>query len=308
MKKSKKSEENYIRKLFGGINLTWPRLIIASILIGLLVGIIMINPDWKDTSISQIGVGFSWWVLFGTIIIANSKSNADSALKCFVFFLISQPLIYLVQVPFAEMGWGLFMYYKYWAIWTVLTLPMGFVGYYIKKNNIWSALILSGPIFLLLIEGIGYTTPGVDGEISQYFAMGILSLIFIALIIYGVLKDVRLWFVPIAIGGIVALVYFAPWENGTNQTFFGSYELTDEMPEVDDTWSISTTNSNYIVGITETEGVYSFDIEYQLTNSAGTSLIDFISPDGKTIYTCSFTTRLDDSASFHNCKKQVTQE
>lgn len=37
----------------------------------------------------------------------NSKDPLDSALKTFVFFLISQPLVYLVQVSFSEMGWGL---------------------------------------------------------------------------------------------------------------------------------------------------------------------------------------------------------
>lgn len=305
MDKSKKPKENFIRKLFGGINITWPRLIIASIVIGVLVGLIMINPAWKDTSISQIGVGFSWWILFGTIIIANSKSNVDSALKCFVFFLISQPLIYLVQVPFAEMGWGLFGYYKYWAMWTVLTLPMGFVGYYIKKNNIWSALILSGPIFLLLIEAIGFTTPGLDGTISQYFAMGILSYIFIVLIVYGVLKDFRLWLIPIAIGALATLIYFAPWNNNSSQSFFGSYELIEDLPEVDSTWSVSITNPHkYTIGISETEGIYFFDVEYKHMNSAGNDLVDFTSPDGKTAYTCSFTTYLDGSASFHDCEKQ----
>ncbi len=41
----------------------------------------------------------------------------------FFFFLISQPLIYLLQVPFSSMGFELFIYYKYWFIWTLLTIP-----------------------------------------------------------------------------------------------------------------------------------------------------------------------------------------
>lgn len=48
------------------------------------------------------------WVFFAVIIIANAKSSLDSALKTFVFFLISQPLIYLLQVPFTWQGWGSF--------------------------------------------------------------------------------------------------------------------------------------------------------------------------------------------------------
>ncbi len=302
---TEQKKTNIIRKLFGGINLTWPRLIIASVVIGLIVGAIMINPDWKDTSISQIGVGFSWWVLFGTIIIANSKSNIDSALKCFVFFLISQPLIYLVQVPFAEMGWGLFGYYRYWAIWTVLTLPMGFIGYYIKRSDIWSALILSGPLFILLIEGIGFITPA-DGEMNKYFAMGILSLIFAVLILYGVLKDIRLWLIPIVIGSIAGLIYVAPWNGGSEgQVAKGSYDLTTFLPEVDNTWSVTITNDKYNVQITKDDEKYFLDVEYRNSSSVSNSLIDFTSPDGETVYTCSFTTHLDNSAAtFGNCEKQ----
>ena len=82
----------------------------------------------------------------------NSKSNIDSALKCFVFFLISQPLVYLIQDAFN--GSQLFAtYYKYWFLWTVACLPMGFVGYFMKKDKWWGLLILS-PILLLLGEDL----------------------------------------------------------------------------------------------------------------------------------------------------------
>ena len=64
-------------------------------------------PQARDTSFADISTTFEWWILFGTIIIMNSKSNLDSALKCIVFFLISQPLVYLVQVPFSDLGWGI---------------------------------------------------------------------------------------------------------------------------------------------------------------------------------------------------------
>ena len=46
----------------------------------------------------------------------NSKSPVDSAIKCFLFFLISQPLIYLIQVPFSSQGWHIFVYYKLFLI------------------------------------------------------------------------------------------------------------------------------------------------------------------------------------------------
>jgi hypothetical protein len=89
------------------------------------------------------------WIFFAVIIIANAKSPLDSALKTFVFFLISQPLIYLFQVPFSWQGWGLFQYYKYWFILTLCTFPAAYIGWYIKKKN-WLSLLILMPVLILL--------------------------------------------------------------------------------------------------------------------------------------------------------------
>ena len=96
-----------MKKLFGELDLTWKKLIIFAIFIGVYTGVMAIIPSTKDTSFRDISISFEWWVLFGTLIIINSKSPLDSALKCFVFFLISQPIVYLVQVPFNPYGWGI---------------------------------------------------------------------------------------------------------------------------------------------------------------------------------------------------------
>ena len=145
-----------MKKLFGGINLTWKKLIIFSIAAGVYTALMAILPITKDTSFRDIAVYFEWWILFGIIIICNSKSPIDSALKCFVFFLISQPLIYLIQVPFSSMGFEIFIYYRYWFMWTLACLPMGFIGYYIKKKNVVSMIILLPMLLLLTYMGIGY--------------------------------------------------------------------------------------------------------------------------------------------------------
>ena len=139
------------KKLFGGINLTWPKLIIAAIAAGAFTALMANIPALKYTSFHAIVVTFEMWVLFGIIIIMNSKSNLDSAFKCFVFFLISQPLVYLLQVPFSWQGWGLFGYYKTWFIWTLLCFPMGFIGYFMKKGKWWGYLILL-PMILLTAD------------------------------------------------------------------------------------------------------------------------------------------------------------
>ena len=145
-----------IKKLFGGINLTWPKLIAAAVFAGAFTALMAIIPALHYTSFLAITATFEAWILFGILIIVNSKSNLDAAWKCFVFFLISQPLVYLIQVPFSPLGWGLFGYYKYWFIWTLLCFPMGYIGYYMKKDKWWGYLILLPMILLTALSYLAY--------------------------------------------------------------------------------------------------------------------------------------------------------
>ena len=141
-----------MKKVFGEINLNWLKVIIMAIVIGVSIGLINCVPKLLDTSFRDPAIYFGFWILWGIFIIMNSKSNLDSALKCFVFFLISQPLIYLVEVPFVRQGWGIFVYYKYWFFWTIACLPMGFIGYYMKKNKWWGLIILLPMMGLLALD------------------------------------------------------------------------------------------------------------------------------------------------------------
>ena len=139
-----------MKKLFGEIDLTWKRTIIFAIIAGAYTAIMAMIPMAKDTSFADITVSFEVWIFFGILIIMNSKSAKDSALKCFVFFLISQPLVYLIQDVIKHSN--LFItYYRNWVIWTVATIPMGFIGYYMKKDEWWGLLILA-PILVFLGE------------------------------------------------------------------------------------------------------------------------------------------------------------
>ena len=97
----------------------------------------------------RMGETLEAWIFFAIIIMVNCKKPLKSALKTIVFFLISQPLIYLLQVPFSWQGWGLFQYYGHWFVLTLCTFPTAFIGWYIKKKNWFSLLILS-PILVLL--------------------------------------------------------------------------------------------------------------------------------------------------------------
>ena len=75
-----------ITKLFGGIDLTWKKLIIFAVAVAIYTAVVATLPFTYDTSFRDIAATLEWWILFGIIIICNSKSPTDSALKCFVFF------------------------------------------------------------------------------------------------------------------------------------------------------------------------------------------------------------------------------
>ena len=139
-----------MKKLFGGINLTWPKVIIMAIIVGIYTAVMAMIPIVKDTSFSDLVATFEVWIFFGIFIIMNSKSAKDSAFKCFIFFLISQPLVYLIQDVINTSN--LFnQFYRYWFLWTVACLPMGFIGYYMKKDKWWGLLILI-PMLLFIGE------------------------------------------------------------------------------------------------------------------------------------------------------------
>ena len=180
-----------MKKLFGGINMTWKRVILFAILCGVYTGVMALIPATKDTSFRDISISFEWWILFAILIIVNSKTPLDSALKVFVFFLISQPLVYLVQVPFSPDGFGLFRYYPAWFEWTLLTFPMAFVGHYMKRDKWWGLLILA-PMLLFL----GFHYLGFFGEAVHFFPNHLLSALFCAvtLIVYPlcIFRDKRI--------------------------------------------------------------------------------------------------------------------
>ncbi len=194
-----------IQKLFGGMNLTWPKLIIAALIAGVFTAVMAIIPALHYTSFIAITVTFEVWILFGILIIMNSKSNLDSAWKCFVFFLISQPLVYLIQVPFSSLGWGLFGYYKYWFLWTLLCFPMGFIGYWMKKDKWWGYLILLPMIVLTADSYLKYFS-----EFQFYLSRYILIVLFCAcaMILYpaAIFQSKKIRIVGAAIGTVAVII------------------------------------------------------------------------------------------------------
>ena len=277
-----------MKKLFGGIDLTWKKLIIFAVICGFYTGVMAMIPATQDTSFRDISISFEWWILFAIIIIVKSKTPLDSAMKVFVFFLISQPLVYLVQVPFSPLGFGLFKYYPAWFQWTVLTLPMAFVGHFMKKDRWWGLLILA-PMLLFL----GFHYVSFFGEAIHFFPNHLLSALFCAvtLIIYPlyIFHDKR-----IRIAGLIlsVLILAAATVYGIADKRSHTYD-TSLLPsggetcgiEYDDSYQVYLEDDSFgDVQIGYEENIESYLI-YASFKKTGDTVLVLESPDGeKTMY------------------------
>lgn len=139
-------------KIFGGTEMTWRRVILTSLFTGVAVGLLMCPGFLEGTSLRQPGISYEFWILFALYISLNCEKPLEAGLKTFVAFVISQPVIYLVQVPFSWLHWQIMSYYPTWVIPTLLTLPGGAAAWYVKKGNRLSVLILSAANLILCVE------------------------------------------------------------------------------------------------------------------------------------------------------------
>jgi hypothetical protein len=272
-----------MKKLFGGLNITWPRLILFAVICGVYTGIVAAIPALRDTSFQDISITFEWWILFALLIIVNSKSALDSALKVIVFFLISQPLVYLVQVPFNEQGFGLFRYYPDWFKWTLLTFPMAFVGWYMKKDKWWGLLILTP-----MLGFLGYHYAGFLGEAVSFFPNHLLSAIFCAvtLILYpqAIFRDKRIRAAGLVISlMILAVMSFLALRQ--ERSFYETQLLPSDSEiigvEYDDSYTVYLADESYgEVSIEYEEQIECYMIHARFAKTGRTELI-LESPEGE---------------------------
>ncbi len=162
------------KRLFGDMPMTWPVVLIFGALAGIYAGTMNAIPALGNTSFHDISVTHEWWVIFAFIIASNCKKSWESALKVFVFFLVSQPLCYVAEVLGGAVSADMALYY-YRAIWgpaTLFTLPGGFIAYFITRQNPlgWVILGLGCTIQSLL----GYHYLGVMIKTPPYHLLTVL--------------------------------------------------------------------------------------------------------------------------------------
>lgn len=194
-----------LRKLFFDTKMTWPRVIIFSLITTVITVMALVIPFIAHTSAVQIGVTFECWIFFALIIIMNCEKPLEAGLKTFVFFIISQPLIYLLQIPFGGTFDNFLMNYPRWFIWTVLTFPGAMLAWFVKKDNIWSALILSVATGFLSYEVIYYLKGFLDYFPHNTIAL-IVTLLIIVVLILTLLQNTTTRLICTGITMIVAIV------------------------------------------------------------------------------------------------------
>ena len=166
--------------LLTGKSLSWPKVIVFAFATAAVTALLNVIPFLKNTSFTDPATYPEVWILFALIIICRSEKWYEAVLKTFVFFLVSQPLIYLIEVPFSSLGFGLFMYYKRWFIITLLTIPGAAIAFLVKKGNILSSIILSVATSLVAMLLVVYVK-----SFIAHFPFHLLSAVFCgALIVY----------------------------------------------------------------------------------------------------------------------------
>ena len=144
---------------FDKLRMRWLTVILFAVIAGLFTGLVMLIPALENTSFRDIGIYFECWVVFAILIVTNCDKPVEAMLKCFVFFLISQPLVYLTEIIFGNLTAqkALIYYRQMWLPMTILTLPGGFVAFYCKKQNALGSTVLALGNTMLLLMGVMHT-------------------------------------------------------------------------------------------------------------------------------------------------------
>lgn len=201
-----KKTSSILTKLYGGLNMSWITVLLLALGSAVVTAIFLVAPVFKDTSFEQMGVTMEAWIFLAVLIMVNCKSPLEAACKVFVFFLVSQPLIYLFQVPFSWQGWGLFSYYPRWFVLTLATFPASWVGWFIRKRDWRSALILFPVMLLLGVHGASFFQTAAQ-RFPQFLLAGLFCLGQMVLYAVLFLPKPALWLTGAVLPAVIVLVY-----------------------------------------------------------------------------------------------------
>ena len=79
--KEVEEKKNIIKRvtdwLYGGIRMSWIKVILFAVVIAAVTAVFMIFPVFENTSFHNMGVTFEAWFFFAIIIMANCQSPIE---------------------------------------------------------------------------------------------------------------------------------------------------------------------------------------------------------------------------------------
>lgn len=146
------------RRIFGDLPMGWPVVVVLALVAGAYTGLMGSLPVTEGTSFRDIAITHEWWIVFAFAIATNVDKGWQAALKIFVFFLISQPVCFAVEVLMgqlsAEMAW--YYYSTNWFKMTLLTLPGGYIAHLIRRQDPLGCVVLGLGCAFEAVLGIHY--------------------------------------------------------------------------------------------------------------------------------------------------------
>lgn len=146
------------KKLFGGISMGWPAVVVFALVAGAYTGFVGSLPITEGTSFRDIAISHEWWIIFAFVIATNCENGWESALKTFVFFLISQPVCFAVEVLRGQLGADMAWYYysTVWFVPTLMTLPGGCIAHLVRRQDPLGCVVLGLGCALEALLGVHY--------------------------------------------------------------------------------------------------------------------------------------------------------
>ena len=200
---------------------SWGFVVLFAAVIGLVVGVLDCIPALADTSFTDPALTFDVWIPLAIFIVLGGKNTWDAALKCFVFFLVSQPIIYLVEVAYGFfVGGGVFseLFHRYfvvyyigagWLWWTLLTLPGGAIAYQVKRDNVPAAVILAVATGGLVGLGTSYVFDILPSSFPRHLLSTVFCFVMAFALCFMVLKKKNTRLLAVAITAVATITVTA---------------------------------------------------------------------------------------------------
>ncbi len=250
--------------------MTWKKIVLLAVVSGVLTGLINCVDILQETSFTVPAVTPELWLVLALWIVLKCEAVKEAMMKTFVFFLISQPLVYLVEVPFKADGWGLFRYYPFWGMMTVLTIPCAYLAFQIRKRNPFSTLVVSGGTAFLAYSMI-YYGDAMMASFPRYLLHEIFCAVCIGVMIVKLIPGKKERVISLILT-IAAALLLAKMTIYKNQKLQGEIQLDPAH-----TWQLVEERKGVDV-VDEGEGRFVYS-----TRVRGNDLLEFVNEDGEVV-------------------------